>query len=85
MTVSLLGDKPPELILLLNAIVDAYLDEVLNNEQRGRLERLQKMKDISSKYEENLRTKRKTYKEFAELAGQIPGSQGLLIKNQFQQ
>jgi capsular exopolysaccharide synthesis family protein len=84
MRINLTSEKPQELIILLNAIVNAYLEEVVSDDQRDKLDRLSKLKDISSKYEESLRLKRQQYKHLAQAAG-ATNSFGAIIQQQFQQ
>jgi capsular exopolysaccharide synthesis family protein len=83
MRISLIGEKPQELIVVLQAISDAYLDEAVNDELETRNRRLQKLNDAYGTYEESLRTKRHTYKE---LAGEIGTSSSFVLafKQQFE-
>jgi capsular exopolysaccharide synthesis family protein len=83
MRVNLTGDKPQELITLLNAIIDAYLEEVVSDDQREKLDRISKLRDISSKYEESLRTKRRLYNDLAQTAGAL-NSFGAVMQQQLQ-
>ncbi len=82
--VSLPGDDPQELVVLLNAVIDAYMDEVAKNEDQFRLARLQKLKEISNRFEESLRQTRQTYKKLAETAG-VDSPLSMAMKNQFAQ
>jgi len=83
MRISLVGEKPQELIVVLQAISDAYLDEAVNDELDARNRRLQKLNDAYATYEESLRTKRRSYKE---LAGEIGTSNSFVLafKQQFE-
>jgi capsular exopolysaccharide synthesis family protein len=82
MGLSLSGEKPEELVLLLNAILDAYNDEVIQSDNNARLDRIQRLKDLSTKYEERLRSARRTYKELAEATGVI-NQVSVALKQQF--
>lgn len=67
--VRLRGDQPEELVTLVNAVVNAYMQEVVNKEQLLQQSRSDRLKQIYSQYEENLRSRRKTLRELAEAAG----------------
>jgi hypothetical protein len=71
MRISLSGSRPQDLVVLLQAISDAYLDAAVNDELEARNRRLQKLSDALEKEEEAVHIKRRTYKE---LAGEIETS-----------
>ena len=50
-------------------MIDAYLREIIGNEQTARLRRHQKLKDLFQSYEDNLKAKRKVVREFADSLG----------------
>jgi capsular exopolysaccharide synthesis family protein len=64
--VSLSGQDPNEVAVLVNAILQAYLQEVVNKEQRQRLERLNDLTRVCSESEEKLRKQRKKLQGVAE-------------------
>ena len=67
--ISLRGERPEELVIVVNAVTDAYLQEIVNKEQVQQQARADRLKQIYSQYEENLRGRRKTLRELAESAG----------------
>src|SRR5262249_29332356 len=69
MRLSLSGDHPEELKILLTAISDAYLREIVNREHNKQLAHLDQLKEIQSQYEEVLRRKRKSVREMSLAVG----------------
>lgn len=69
LSVTLGGAPPEELKMLVNAIVNAYLQEIVNKEQIKRQARLDQLEKISAKYQEALRQKRLTLRRVAENVG----------------
>jgi RNA polymerase sigma factor (sigma-70 family) len=69
MRVAMAGCRPKEQAMILNAVADTYLEEVVGSENNAKLERLEKLKDLAARYAEELRDKRKTYKDQAETVG----------------
>lgn len=55
--ISLSGERPRELAALVNAVADAYLEEVVNAEENRRAGRLRQLERINSDEEEKLQTK----------------------------
>jgi len=53
--ITMSGDKPEQLKVLMQAVVDAYLKEVVNRQTIHRQERLDQLKEISTKYQERLK------------------------------
>jgi capsular exopolysaccharide synthesis family protein len=68
-TVSLDGEDPDELVVLLNALTQAYLQEVRNEERKQRSDRVAELDDILTKTREKLRTKRETLRKRADELG----------------
>src|SRR5205814_5420298 len=66
--ISIKGDRPEELTILVKAITQAYLREIVNKEHLRRLNRLGQLKDIYAKAEEGLRGQRQTLKDLSENA-----------------
>ncbi|NOX56004.1 MAG: polysaccharide biosynthesis tyrosine autokinase, partial [Planctomycetes bacterium] len=64
--VSLSGERPDDLAAVVNAVVQAYLDEVVNADQKRRRERLRQLEDVHQELEEGLRTKQAALKRLAE-------------------
>jgi capsular exopolysaccharide synthesis family protein len=68
-TVTLEGEDPDELVILLNALTQAYLQEVKNEERKLRSDRVAELDDILTKTKEKLRTKRETLRKRADELG----------------
>src|SRR5262249_27417980 len=68
-SVSMTGEDPAELIVLVNAVTGAYLKEVLNEETKQRSQKLAELDDIYTKAKEKLRVKRETLRKRAEELG----------------
>src|SRR5262249_35857179 len=64
--ISMKGDRPEELTILVDAITTAYLREIVNKEHDKRLKRLDQLKKIYAQAEEGLRAQRQTLKNLAE-------------------
>jgi len=68
MKVSLAGEEPKESVPLLNAIVDAYLGEVVDVERKRRNDRLNELDDV---YDEKCQQVRRKMNEFRTLADNL--------------
>lgn len=69
LSVSLGGDPPVELKVLVDAVVNSYLQEIVNKEQIKRQARLDQLEKISAKYQDSLRQKRQMLRRVAENVG----------------
>ncbi len=69
MEISLAGKHPEEVAGLVNAVKKAYMDEVVNVDQRRRIERFDHLKKIRDTYTETLKKKRETMRKLAEAVG----------------
>src|SRR5262245_41982996 len=69
MRVSLRGDRPEEIRLIVAAVISAYLTEVVNKERYRQEKRLEQLQEILGKYEEILKVKRRQVRELALVAG----------------
>ncbi|WP_406695893.1 polysaccharide biosynthesis tyrosine autokinase [Singulisphaera sp. Ch08] len=67
--ISMSGEKPEIPMLLVNAVTEAYLDEIVDVEMKQSRQRYDLLKSTWSRYQENLREKRKQLKRLTELAG----------------
>jgi polysaccharide biosynthesis transport protein len=67
--VKLSGSEPNELVTLVNAVTQVYLQEVVNAERKQRSDRLAELDDIYNKSREKLRLKRDTMRKRADEAG----------------
>ena len=52
-----------------NAVVDAYIDEVVNKDRKQMLQRLETLKSLSKSYQEMVKTRRDTIRKLAMTAG----------------
>ena len=80
--VALSGDRPDDLALLVNSVIDSYMDNVVNREARDRLGRHEGLKKIYEQYQTGLESKRKVLKQLAESLGSSD-KQTLALKQQF--
>jgi beta-lactamase regulating signal transducer with metallopeptidase domain len=69
MAVSLSGDDRNESVVLLNAIVDAYLSEVVDAERSRRLQHLSELEKLFSEREMEVRKKREVFKSLTKMSG----------------
>lgn len=81
MRVRLSGEDPEELKVLLNAVADAYLNEVVFKEHNRRLARIEQLKNIAQTYQAKLADKKRALKELAKLAG-AKNPKNLLLQQQ---
>jgi uncharacterized protein involved in exopolysaccharide biosynthesis len=56
--ITLTGDQPDDLMVLLNAVSDAYLREYVNRDEHERQAQLDKLQGLCTQYEETVGTKR---------------------------
>lgn len=82
--VSLSGDDPEEMKVLVNGITDAYLREVVDKEREKRAARLEQLKKLSAEYEETLGERRRNVRELAQSVGSRD-SQTLALRQQIAQ
>ena len=69
MAVSVRGDDSKEAAVLVNAIVDAYISEVVNAESSRKIQRLSDLEKLYAEREQELRKKRETLKSMARESG----------------
>jgi polysaccharide biosynthesis transport protein len=67
--ISLSGDRPADLVTLLNAVTDTYMRLVVEEEHKTRLTRLDSLRKLWNKYQDELRAKRKSLRDLATAAG----------------
>jgi polysaccharide biosynthesis transport protein len=79
MNVSLTHVEPQEAKILVKAIVDSYMSEVVNTEQDLKRNRLSELERVCSEKELEIRNKRQTFKSIAENTG-TGDSDALTIK-----
>jgi capsular exopolysaccharide synthesis family protein len=66
---SMAGNDPKEMEILLNAVRDSYFRNVVNKESEARTARVDQLKALARKYEERLRTRRRLLRELAQSIG----------------
>jgi hypothetical protein len=71
--IELRGDDPQEVVKLVNAVTDAYLEEVVNADKRRREQRLAKLKELSLTLTEKVSQHQRNLKVLAERAGSNDG------------
>jgi succinoglycan biosynthesis transport protein ExoP len=81
LAISLNGPRPEQMTVLVNAIREAYLKEIVNREHNIRLDRLDKLQKLCNKHEEILQAKRDKRRDMAENLGAID-SKILAVKHQ---
>jgi capsular exopolysaccharide synthesis family protein len=69
LTISMNGPDPVSLPILVNAINDAYFDEIVNKETEKRRERFEHLKTLYTGYQEKLKQKRDVLGKIAEQLG----------------
>jgi succinoglycan biosynthesis transport protein ExoP len=67
--ISISGEKPDDPMHLVNAVTQAYLDEIVDVEMKQRRQRYDLLKETWNRYQESLRDKRKELKRLTGLAG----------------
>jgi Mrp family chromosome partitioning ATPase/capsular polysaccharide biosynthesis protein len=72
------GDKPEELVVLVNALRESYLQKIVNWERSERLKKIEQQGDVLNKYEEDLRRKEKELRSLAKLVGSSDSKAGAL-------
>jgi len=78
------GNEPAEIKVIIAKITKAYLEEIVKREDGKRRDRLDKLKDIHERYQESLRTKRRTLRELVENVGS-GDPQTIALKQRFAQ
>jgi capsule polysaccharide export protein KpsE/RkpR len=81
LTVSLKGNKPEELTKVVDAVVDAYLQEFVHREDRARADRISRLTGLYGKFDEQVREKRKNLTDLARILG-AKDQEAIAIKRQ---
>ncbi|HLN27743.1 MAG TPA: polysaccharide biosynthesis tyrosine autokinase [Gemmataceae bacterium] len=69
MRVTLYGDRPQDLLAIVNAVLDAYIDAAKQNEENEREKRLTSLRDLGNSYWLTLRSKRTAYDALRQTLG----------------
>jgi len=67
--ISLQGDHPKELEILVNAVARAYLNEIVNKEQNQKHSRLEVLRTLHRKYDEKIQTRKQNLRDLARAVG----------------
>jgi hypothetical protein len=67
--ISLGGDHPKDLAMIVNKVVDSYMQLIVDEEKRQRVYRLQKLQELRDRYQQELKAKRKGLKALADTLG----------------
>jgi len=67
--ISLTGERPEDLALLVNAAVDSYMSRVVEEEEKERHARLEKLRELWEKYQHNLQSKRDQFRKLSDELG----------------
>src|SRR6266446_2439950 len=68
-TVSMIGNEPSEVVTLVKAVTQTYLDKIINMERESRRARLAELNDIYEKSVEKLRAQRNSHRKLADTLG----------------
>ena len=66
---SLMGDHAADLAVLLDTVTDTYMRLVVEEEHRGRLNRLDQLRKLWNRYQDELKAKRGSLRSLAEAGG----------------
>jgi capsular exopolysaccharide synthesis family protein len=78
--ITMSGDKPEELVVLVDALRAAYVKEVVERETNQRLERLATLRGFREKYEVQIRANRDTQKALEQMTiARDGGARGLML------
>ncbi len=75
------ADPPKDLEMLVNAVTEAYMGEIVEQESRERIARLERLRGLFDSLQKDLRKKRQEYKEIAESMG-ASNKQNAAVKQQ---
>ena len=67
--IGLATDNPDEVVKLVNAVTDAYMDEVVNDDNKRRKTRLADLEAISTKYKDDMKARKENLAVLAKRAG----------------
>jgi len=81
MRISLRGDNIREMLLVVNAVTTAYLNEIVDKEKNKRLDRMEQLKKAFQRFDEYRQKKKRTLDDLVKAAG-TGNSHLLLFKQQ---
>ena len=80
--ISMTSSYPPkDIAMLVNAVTEAYMGEIVEQESRERIARLERLRGLFDSLQKDLRKKRSEYKEIAESMG-ASNKQNAAVKQQ---
>jgi capsular exopolysaccharide synthesis family protein len=79
--ISMSGESPEDLKIVVDAVRVAYLQEIVDKEHNERQARLDRLKKLQAEYDQTLRDKRRSFRELAQTVG-AQHSQTLAHKQQ---
>jgi capsular exopolysaccharide synthesis family protein len=82
MTISLTGDRPDDLMAIVNAVREAYIKEIVEKERNDRAEHLKRLQDLFADYEDILKEKQKTLQTLGRKVGAV-NPENLTIKHKY--
>lgn len=71
LSVSMSSANPDELVPIVNAVVESYLQTVVQNEHLARISRLEQLKALYARFQEELKTKRGSVRELSNKVGSV--------------
>jgi capsular exopolysaccharide synthesis family protein len=78
--ITMSGDKPEQLVVLVDALVQAYRREIVDKEKNQRLEHLKILRELRETHEGELRALQKTQREIGKKAGgRDPAARALML------
>jgi hypothetical protein len=80
MRVSLTGRNAEDLKLILNAVVQSYYQEAVKKDEQQRADRRQRLKDASTRYQQELSACRRRYLELGDI---VTKHEGALARDQY--
>jgi hypothetical protein len=83
--IAMAGDNPEELVVLVNALREGYLTEIVERETNQRFERLSTLRTLRSRYEERLKEGRRAQAALEELGSPRDAVARALTLNFFHQ
>jgi Mrp family chromosome partitioning ATPase/capsular polysaccharide biosynthesis protein len=76
--IAVTGDKPEELVVLVNALREAYLQKIVNWERSERVNKIGQQEEVYGKYQEDLRRKELELRNLAKMVGSSDSKAGAL-------
>jgi hypothetical protein len=78
MRIGLSGKDPKEMCVLVDAVTQAYLDEIVDKENKRRRDRLEQLREIAARFEKKIKDIRASLRKLQEEVG--PGDKVILAR-----